>query len=226
METYDCLIIDDEQMLTESAAEYFNLLGVRTAGVLGADECRRFLESARARVIVLDISLGDDSGFDLCRELRTRTRAPIVFLSARSSDEDKIAAYTLGGDDYIQKPCSLSVLLAKVRAVLRRQAQDEPALLYDDGYLQIDGKARSVRAGGREISLTALEYRLLTALVHGRDGVLTKQELFEKVWEDPITSDGTLSVHIRRLREQIERDPGRPVYIRTVHGVGYRFVPQ
>ena len=117
---YDCLIIDDEKLLADSTAEYFNLFGVRTAAVYGAGACEDFLQRHRVGLLLLDINLEDGSGFTLCRRLRERSDMPILFISARSSDDDQIMALQIGGDDYIQKPYSLGVLLAKVKAVLKR----------------------------------------------------------------------------------------------------------
>ena len=107
---YDCLVIDDEKLLADSTAEYFNLFGVKTAVVYDASQCRKFFEGNTAKVLLLDINLGDSSGFDLCQELREKTEIPILFISARSSDDDKIIALNIGGDDYVQKPYSLGVL--------------------------------------------------------------------------------------------------------------------
>lgn len=221
---YDCLVIDDEKLLADSTAEYFNLFGVKTAVVYSVSECRAFFEENTARLLLLDINLGDGSGFGLCRELRERTEIPILFISARTSDDDKIIALNIGGDDYIQKPYSLGVLLAKVKVVLRRfgQSEDRDAM-YSDGYLSIDFHAKQVSAGGRSVRLTALEYKLLAYLIKNKNRVISKQELFENVWEDKFTGDGTLNVHIRKIREAIERTPGRPEYILTVWGDGYRF---
>lgn len=117
---YDCLIIDDEKMLADSTAEYFNLFGVKTAVVYSASQCREFFRENGAGLLLLDINLGDGSGFELCRELREKTEIPIIFISARTSDDDKIIAFHIGGDDYVQKPYSLGVLLARVQAVLKR----------------------------------------------------------------------------------------------------------
>ena len=109
---YHCLIIDDEKLFADSTAEYFNLFGIKTALAYSAADCRDFFREHTAELLLLDINLGDGSGFDLCKELRGHTDIPILFLSARASDDDKIIALSIGGDDYIQKPCSLSVLLA------------------------------------------------------------------------------------------------------------------
>ena len=123
--TYDCLIIDDEKLLADSTAEYFNLFGVKTALAYSVSDCRDFFKENRAELLLLDINLGDGSGFELCKELRQTTDIPILFISARTSDDNKIIALNIGGDDYIQKPCSLSVLLAKVKAVLKRYGSRE-----------------------------------------------------------------------------------------------------
>lgn len=219
---YNCLIVDDEKVLADSTAEYFNLFGVNTVAVYGADDCRRFFKDDTAELILLDINLEDGSGFDLCRELRETTNIPILFISARTSDDDKIVALNIGGDDYVQKPYSLGVLLAKVKAVLKRFGQ-AAATEYSDGRLTVDFAAKQAYIGGKSVKLTALEFRLLTYLIENKGKVISKKELFEKVWEDKFTGDGTLNVHIRRLREAIEKNPNAPEYILTVWGDGYKF---
>lgn len=223
---YDCLIIDDEKLLADSTAEYFNLFGVKTAVAYSASDCRKFLAENAAALLLLDINLNGGSGFELCRELREKTQIPILFISARTSDDDKIIALSIGGDDYIQKPCSLSVLLAKVKVVLKRyrNSQDSNAPpSFSDGWLWVDFGARQVKAGGVPVKLTALEFRLLSYLILHKNKVVSKQELFDKIWEDRFTGDGTLNVHIRKIREAIERTPGKPEYIITVWGDGYKF---
>ncbi len=219
---YDCLIIDDEKLLADSTAEYFNLFGVKTATAYSVSECRQFFQENSAQLLLLDINLGDGSGFELCRELRQKTDVPILFISARTSDDDQIIALNIGGDDYIQKPCSLSVLLAKVKVVLKRYGEAAGGN-YSDNWLTIDLDTKQVTAGGKPARLTALEFRLLSYLIQHENKVISKQELFENVWEDKFTGDGTLNVHIRKIREAIERTPGKPEYILTVWGDGYRF---
>lgn len=220
---YNCLIVDDEIMLADSTAEYFNLFGVNTLAVYSADEARAFFHDNTTELILLDISLGDGSGFDLCKQLRQTTDIPILFISARGSDDDKIVALSIGGDDYVQKPYSLGVLLAKVKAVLKRYG-NATKTEYSDGYLTVDFGAKSVTVKGAAVKLTALEFKLLAYLIERQGKVVTKRELFERVWEDRFTGDGTLNVHIRRLREAIEINPTSPKYIVTVWGDGYKFV--
>ena len=219
---YNCLIVDDEKILADSTAEYFNLFGVSAAAVYRAESCREFFEAHSAELILLDINLGEGSGFELCKELRQSTDIPILFISARTSDDDKIVALNIGGDDYVQKPYSLGVLLAKVKAVLKRYGKAADGL-YSDGYLTVNLKSKLGQANGREVKLTALEFRLLAYLLENRGSVVSKRELFEKVWADKFTGDGTLNVHIRKIREAVERNPNDPKYIVTVWGQGYKF---
>lgn len=220
--TYDCLIIDDEKLLADSTAEYFNLFDVKTAIAYSVSDCKSFFRDNTAKLLLLDINLGDGNGFALCKELRETLDIPILFISARTSDDDQIIALSIGGDDYIQKPYSLSVLLVKVKAVLKRYGNKE-TVKYDDGYLCVDFNARQVFIDQEPVKLTSLEFKLLTYLVQNTGRMITKREIFEKVWEDKFTGDSTLNVHIRKIREAIERAPSNPEYILTVWGDGYKF---
>lgn len=219
---YDCLIIDDEEVLANSTAEYFNLFGVKTAAVYDTNGFLDFFSKNTAKLVLLDINLGQNqSGFDICRKIRENNDIPILFISARTSDDDKIFALEYGGDDYIQKPYSLGVLLAKVKAVLKRYGSSSAE--FKDGYLHVNFAAKQVFVNGREVKLTALEFRLLAYLIERRGKVISKRELFENVWQDKFTGDGTLNVHIRRIREAIEENANSPRYIITVWGEGYKF---
>ena len=219
---YDCLIVDDEELLSESAREYFNTFGIKTEWVADSKSCMDFFCVNSAGLILLDINLGNSSGFDLCRKLRETTDIPILFISARTSDDDMLLALNIGGDDYIQKPYSLSVLLAKVKAVLRRyQNNIESSFVYEN--IQIDFENMSVHVNGQKIKLKTMEYKLLAYLVANKNRTITKDEIFRQVWEDSITGDNTLNVHIRHLREKIEENPNEPRYIKTIWGTGYVF---
>lgn len=219
---YDCLIIDDEKLLADSTAEYFNLFNVKTAVAYSTSDCRKFFKENTAELLLLDINLGESSGFELCKELREKTKIPILFISARTSDDDKIVALNIGGDDYVQKPYSLGVLLAKVKVVLKRYGQSVHTE-YSDGWLTVDFNARQVLIEGNPVKLTSLEFKLLSYLIQNENKVISKQELFENVWEDKFTGDGTLNVHIRKIREAIEKNPSNPKYIMTIWGDGYKF---
>lgn len=240
---YDCLIIDDEQTLADNTCEYFNMFDVKTAAVYSQTTAESFLTENTVSLILLDINLGDGSGFELCKKLREKMNVPILFISARNTDDDKLIALNIGGDDYIEKPYSLGVLLAKVRVVLKRYAaltsgesgtsgtQGDPQsdirsekTGYDDGHLRIDNVNKTIFIDGQERRLTNMEFKLLKYLTDNPNRLVTKDELFENVWTDKFTSDGTLNVHIRKLREEIEADPKNPTYITTVWKEGYRFV--
>jgi two-component system response regulator RegX3 len=192
--------------------------------VSDADSCMDFLRENQAELILLDINLGSSSGFDLCRKLRQTTDIPILFISARTSDDDMLLALNIGGDDYIQKPYSLSVLLAKVKAVLKRYksstSEDE---VLDFGRLRIDTKNTQTILDEKNVELKAMEYKLLLYLARNKNRTVAKDELFQKVWGDSITMDNTLNVHIRHLREKLEDDPQNPQFIRTIWGTGYVF---
>lgn len=236
---YDCLIIDDEKILADNTCEYFNMFDLKSAAVYGRQEALTFLSGNEVSLILLDINLQDGSGFELCRTIRETLNVPILFISARNTDDDKILALSIGGDDYIEKPYSLGVLLAKVRVILKRlsataaegasdrdkgRAGSDGGRDYDDGYLAVDGANMTVTAGGRTCRLTNIEVRLLIYLTQNRDRLITKRELFDNVWNDRFTTDGTLNVHIRKIREEIEPDADHPAYIVTVWKEGYRFV--
>ncbi len=219
---YDCLIVDDEELLSENTRDYFNTFGVNTAWTADAKACMDFFRENQADLILLDINLGTSSGFDLCKQLRETTDIPILFISARTSDSDMLMALNIGGDDYVPKPYSLPVLLAKVKAVLRRYQGGEDAAFVCDN-LRVDFEHTSVYVNGEKLSLKAMEYKLFAYLVKNRNRVVTKDEIFREVWEQAITTDNTLNVHIRHLREKIEDNPNEPQYIKTVWGTGYVF---
>ncbi len=225
---YDCLIVDDEIELANNTCEYLNMFGVKTYTCYNKKECEKFLEENETSIILLDINLSDGSGFELCKNLRENTDIPILFISARNTDDDKIIALNIGGDDYIEKPYSLGVLLAKVKVFLKRYVKDNSGNLekrekYDDGNLVVDYNEQKAFVKGTECKLTAMEFRLLTYLIDNKNRLITKDELFENVWNDKFTQDGTLNVHIRKLRMQIEDNPNNPKYIITVWKGGYRF---
>ena len=227
---YSCLIVDDEKELAETTAEYFRMFEVSTHYVTGAEACFSFFEENTADLVLLDINLKDGSGFDVCKRLREDMLLPILFISARQSDDDVLIALSIGGDDYIKKPYSLSVLLAKVKVILKRIGQAREAAPAQEktvlpggteALLSLDPSTMSALLRGEQIPLKAKEYALLDCLYRHHDTIVSKEVLFDEVWGNAFFSDSTLNVHIRKLREKLEEDPNEPKIIRTVWGTGY-----
>ncbi len=223
---YKCLVVDDELAIGQATSEYLTMFDVPTAYVTDSASCLEFLKNHEVSLLLLDINLGNESGFTLCKKLRETLDIPILFISARADDDDVLTALNLGGDDYIKKPYTLSILLAKVKAVLRRY---ENGTVSDDpqqfcfGSVLLDYRSHRVSVKGQPVHLKELEYKLLCYLVANKNRVLSKDEIFQNVWKDAFTGDGTLSVHIRHLREKLEENPNNPIYIKTIWGTGYMF---
>jgi len=200
------------------------MFNIKTAWVADEESCLEFFRNNDTDLILLDINLGNSSGFDLCKHLRKTTSVPILFISARTSDDDMVLALNIGGDDYIKKPYSLTVLLAKVKAVLKRYKT--PTVdngVFSDGDLRIEFSSKGVFVGEQKLEMKAMEYKLLSYFVKNKNRIIPKDELFRNVWEDAIVEDNTLNVHVRRLREKIEKNPNEPRYIKTERGAGYIF---
>lgn len=236
---YNCLIVDDEEDLSKMTCEYFQLFDVSCACVADAASCVEFLAKHQVDLLLLDINLSKESGFMLCKKLRETSDMPILFISARQSDEDILVALNIGGDDYIKKPYSLGILLAKVKAVLKRiprnqesageaksksEEADKNALharLYKKEPLVLDEGTLCAFVHGKRVALKAKEFKLLQCLFENKNTIVAKEKLFDQVWGDAFFSDGTLNVHIRRLREKLEENPNEPKLIKTVWGTGY-----
>lgn len=217
---YNCLIVDDETDLAKMTCEYFQMFDVSCAYVETALECETFLKENQVDVLLMDINLKDESGFNICKKIRQESDIPILFISARQSDDDVLIALNIGGDDYIKKPYSLSVLLAKVKIILKRTTHVQGGVK-ERGSILIDEGTMRIHVKGREIQLKAKEFRLFQILFENKNSIVTKEQLFNKVWGDTFFSDGTLNVHIRRLREKIEDNPNDPKLIKTIWGTGY-----
>lgn len=224
---YNCLIVEDETELAKTTCEYFELFDVSCRYVATPAECRNFMQEHTVDVLLLDINLGEKSGFGLCKSLRTETDIPILFISARQSDEDILTALNIGGDDYVKKPYTLSVLLAKVKVMLKRLGSRQEgehaadSIKTEEEKIQLYPDTMKAAVDGRTVQLKAREFKLLQCLYERRNTIVTKEKLFEEVWGDAFFSDGTLNVHIRRLREKLEKNPNEPQYIKTVWGTGY-----
>jgi DNA-binding response OmpR family regulator len=221
------LVVDDEPIVREVVVSYLEREGYRTLEAGDGDTARRLLEEEPPSLVVLDIMLPGVDGLELCRWIRARSELPIIMLTARGEEADRIVGLELGADDYVTKPFSPRELAARVRTVLRRTSTDLPrAELLSFDNLVIDARTREVTRAGEPLRLTAKEFDLLWFLANHPRQVFSRDQLMDRVWGYEAALDtGTVTVHIRRLREKIEDDPSRPRFLQTVWGVGYRFSP-
>ena len=219
------LVVDDDRKIVDLIRLYLEKDGYR---VLVAYDGRQALELAHQRepdLVVLDLMLPEVSGLDVCRTLRAETNVPIIMITARTTEEDKLLGLDLGADDYVTKPFSPRELLARVRAVLRRAGEkddDQPAEARV-GELLADFHRHQVRVGGRSVSVTPTEFRLLETLIRDPGRVFSRLELVARVYgPDYEGLERTVDEHVLNLRKKIESDPKKPNYILTVFGVGYK----
>jgi two-component system phosphate regulon response regulator PhoB len=221
------LIVEDERDVVKLLRYNLEKEGFRvtsvTDGSLALSEMRR----EPADLVMLDLMLPGMDGLEICRQLRRNERyasVPILMLTARSEEADRVVGLELGADDYVTKPFSMRELIARVRALLRRQdpTPQRNALLHGD--IHIDPSAHAVSVSGKHVELSALEFRLLHYLAAHPGMVFSRDHLLDRVWgNDRSVTPRSVDVYIRRVREKIEPQPQTPVYVQTVHGVGYRF---
>ena len=222
------LVVDDEAIVRDVVARYLRRDGYDTREAATGDEAREILETAPPELVVLDVMLPGTDGLELCRWIRSRSDLPVIMLTARGEEADRIVGLELGADDYVTKPFSPRELAVRVRNVLRRTTQasvsEREAVTFGD--VRVDAAAREVHKAEVPLRLTMREFDLLWFLVSHPRRAFSRDQLMERVWGYTTAVDtGTVTVHIRRLREKVEDDPSRPRYLETVWGVGYRFNP-
>jgi two-component system, OmpR family, response regulator ResD len=221
------LVVDDEPIVREVVVRYLEREGYRTLEAGDGDLARHLLEQHSPGLVVLDVMLPGTDGLELCRWIRSHSDLPIIMLTARGEEADRIVGLELGADDYVTKPFSPRELAARVRTVLRRAAPDTArAEQLSFGDLTVNGGTREVTKDGDTLSLTVKEFDLLWFMARHPRHVFSRDQLMDRVWGYEAARDtGTVTVHVRRLREKIEDDPSRPRLLQTVWGVGYRFSP-
>ncbi len=225
------LIIEDDSDIAEIERDYLELVGYRVTvspdGVSGAAEAL----GGKYDLVLLDLMLPGKDGFTVLREIRAKSDVPILLVTARREDVDKIRGFGFGADDYVEKPFSPSVLVARVKAHLSRMERIRPGKEREDailsfGELSLNTETHRLFRDGTEIPLKNKEYELLAFLMRHPDRVFGREDLYEHIWGLESMGDNiTVAVHINRLREKIERDPQNPRYLQTVWGAGYRFCP-
>lgn len=222
-------VIEDEPSIAEVVNLYLRRAGYQVKVFTDGRSAMDTLAQKQPDLIVLDLMLPKVDGLTITRWLRDRSDVPIIMLTARRDEADRIAGLEMGADDYVVKPFSPQELVSRIRAVLRRtqgsgESIVEHPLVFEN--LRIDPQTRLVTADGREISLTAKEFDMLWLLARHPRQVFTRDQLLERVWGlSDYIDPGTVTVHVRRLREKVEADPSNPEHILTVWGVGYKFEP-
>lgn len=221
------LVIDDEAVLLKLVEETFTRLGAQVFTSTDGQEGLRQFYAHRPDLIILDLMMPHVNGWEVCRQIRQISNVPLILLTAVNRDADIVRGLQYGADDYITKPFSPAVLIARAQAALRRSppgTAENPAGYYSDGYLTIDLEKRRVLVNGKPVRLSRTEYKLLAYLLKNANRVLTFQQILAHVWgEEYHGSTDYVHVYISHLRRKLETDPANPIYIRTEHGVGYRF---
>jgi DNA-binding response OmpR family regulator len=224
------LVVEDEPSLAEVVSLYLKRAGYQVQIASDGKQAMNILEKQIPDFVILDLMLPEIDGLSLTRWLRDRSNVPIIMVTARREEIDRIAGLEMGADDYVVKPFSPQELVSRVRAVLRRigreQAGAEPERDLSFEEIQISPRTRTVMLKQNEVDLTAREFDLLYLLARHPKQVFTREQLLERVWGGAEYIDpGTVTVHVRRLREKIESDPSSPKHMITVWGVGYKFEP-
>lgn len=222
------LVIDDEKMIREAVSSYLEKKGFAVFTAETGREGLEIFDRQPVSFVILDLMLPDGSGEDVCMELRRRSDVPVIMLTAKTMEEDVLNGLHIGADDYMTKPFSLKELLARMEAVLRRTSGSRrpPAASYrwDEGGLEVDFDRLEIKKRGAVLNLTPIEWKLLAGFVKYPKKVFTRDELIALAFDQDFDGyDRVIDTHIKNLRKKLEDDPRKPVYVRTVHGTGYRF---
>ncbi|WP_106494633.1 response regulator transcription factor [Lentibacillus sp. Marseille-P4043] len=222
------LIIDDEKEIRDLITIYLENEGYNVIQASNGEEGLDILRVNQVHLIVLDIMMPKINGIEMCIKVREIAEMPIIMLSAKTQDMDKILGLTTGADDYMTKPFNPLELVARIKSQLRRYIRMSGGMVQNEneieiGEMLINVSTHEVTVGGREIKLTPREFSILELLSRNRGIVFSAEKIYEKVWkEQSFQSDNTVMVHIRKIREKIEDNPRKPVFIKTVWGVGYK----
>ncbi len=219
------LVVDDEKTLVKALSFNLEKEGFRVEQAYDGIEALKKVFEVKPDIVVLDLMLPEVDGFEVCRRIRKKLDVPIIMLTARSEDIDKVLGLELGADDYLTKPFNSRELVARIKAILRRSVarEEEARKLIQIGRLQVDLLQHRVRLGEQEVGLTSKEFALLSFLAANAGNVYSREQLLEQVWGYDYYGDvRTVDVHIRHLREKLEKDPGNPELVITVWGTGYK----
>lgn len=219
------LVVDDEQAILETVSAKLVKEGYRVLTAASAEDAVRLYRQQRPDLLLLDVMLPTRSGFDLARVVRRESKVPIIFMTARAGEGDRLAGFEMGADDYVVKPFNLGELAARVKAVLRRSGRDPSLDAIQTGDLLIEPKTHQASLAGVPLDLSPKEFALLKFLAQNPGQVFSRETLLDRVWgTDAFVIARTVDVHVRWLRERIEKDPSNPQRLLTVRGVGYKLV--
>ncbi len=219
-------MVEDEASFSEALAYVLGKEGFEVVVADTGDGAIATFDRVGADLVLLDLMLPGLSGTEVCKQLRSRSNVPIIMLTAKDTEVDKVVGLELGADDYVTKPYSKAELVARIRAVLRRQSEVAPLAdsILIAGPVRIDVERHQVDINNISVPLPLKEFELLEFLVRNSGRVLTRAQLIDRVWGSDYFGDTkTLDVHVKRLRAKIEQDPANPVYIQTIRGLGYKF---
>ena len=220
------LVVDDEKLIVKGIRFSLEQDGMEVDCAYDGEEALTMIKNKEYDIILLDVMLPKLTGFEVCQQVREFSSVPIVMLTAKGEDMDKILGLEYGADDYITKPFNILEVKARIKAIIRRTSPKprEAARVIENGDLKLDCEGRRVYIAGREINLTAKEFELLELLVVNANKVYSRENLLKLVWGNDYPGDvRTVDVHVRRLREKIEKNPSEPKYVHTKWGVGYYF---
>lgn len=221
-EMHKILVVEDDTLIVRNLSELLRQEGFAVTTASGQKEALQAAENVGFDLALLDISLLDGNGFSLCKSLKERYQLPVIFLTATDDEASVVMGLDMGADDYIIKPFRPMEMISRIKSVLRRTGRAQA--VFEIGNLRVDSVRGTVHKNGKEVYLSALEYRLLLVFLNNRGVVLSRSKLLESIWDiaGEFVNDNTLTVYIKRLRDKIEDDPQNAQIIHTVRGIGYK----
>ncbi len=219
----DIFLLEDDEAVGIGLCYSLNNEGYNVTHARSVSQAMKIIESKKFALYILDLTLPDGNGYDVCKKIKSHGDLPVIFLTAYDDEVNVVMGFELGADDYISKPFRVKELMLRIKSVLRRYNKDFKSGVINIKNLEVNTNEAKVYKDGKEIVLTALEYRLLLILLNNRGVVMSRKKLLENIWDvtGDFVEENTLTVYIKRLRDKIEEEPTEPEFIKTVRGIGY-----